>query len=126
MPLVKLHVSNDLSPESGEQLLLDVRTVLRDTLSIDPTHGHAILYRSGMAERSAHQDRDNRFIFVEIALFSGRTDDVKAGLFRGISDAVHRHTGVDESDIIIYLMEADRNNWAGRGGIPLSRIQLGY
>jgi len=126
MPLVKLHVSDDLTPESVERLLADVRAVLIDTLSIDPTHGHAILYNSGQAERTCHPDRDGRFVFVEIALFSGRTDEVKADLFRGISDAVHRNTGVNNSDIIIYLVEADRSNWAGRGGIPFSTIELGY
>jgi phenylpyruvate tautomerase PptA (4-oxalocrotonate tautomerase family) len=126
MPLVKLHVSDDLPQESGERLLSDVRSVLVGTLSIAPDHGHAILYRSKPAERACHPERDGRFVFVEIALFAGRTRDVKDDLFRRISDAVHRHTGVDESDIIIYLVEADRKNWAGRGGVPLSTISLGY
>jgi phenylpyruvate tautomerase PptA (4-oxalocrotonate tautomerase family) len=126
VPLVKLHVTDDLSPESEARLLGDVREVLRDTLSIDPKHGHVILSPTGIAHRACHPDRDGRFVFVEIALFSGRTDEVKAGLFRAISDAVHRHTGVDGSDILIYLVEADRSNWAGRCGIPFSTIQLGY
>ncbi|MBN1880748.1 MAG: tautomerase family protein [Deltaproteobacteria bacterium] len=126
MPLVKLHVSDDLSRESGERLLSDVLSILRDTLAIDPKHGHAILYSTGLSNRACHECRDGRFVFVEVALFSGRTDEMKAELFRKISGAVHRRTGVDESDIIIYLIEADRGNWAGRGGIPLSTVRLGY
>lgn len=126
MPLVKLHVADDLPRNLERKLLEDIRTVLIETLSIDPAHGHAILYPSGTSHRACHTSRDERFVFVEIALFSGRTDEMKAKLFREISGAVHRHTGVNESDIIIYLVESDRGNWAGRGGIPLSTIDLGY
>ena len=126
MPLVKLDVVDDLSRESGEKLLSDIRSVLIDTLSIAQEHGHAILYRSELTHRSCHPNRDGRFVFVEIVLFLGRTDEVKADLFREVSSAVHRHTDVDESDIFISLVEMDRKNWAGRGGIPFSTIQLGY
>jgi len=126
MPLVKLHVSDDLSGESGERLLGEVLSIVRNTLSIAPEHGHAMLYSTGPARRACHESRDPRFVFVEIALFSGRSDEMKAELFRKISGAVHRHTGVDESDIVIYLVEADRSNWAGRGGVPFSTIHLGY
>lgn len=126
MPLVKLHVADDLPRNSERRLLEDIRSVLIDTLSIDPEHGHAILYPSETSHRVCHQSRDGRFVFVEIALFSGRTDEMKAKLFREISRTVHRHTGVDESDIIIYLVEGDRGNWASRGGVPISTIDLGY
>jgi len=126
MPLVKLHIADDLPRESEKRLLEDIRSVLIETLSIDPKHGHAILFPAGLSHRACHESRDERFVFVEIALFSGRTDEVKAKLFRCISGVVHHHAGVDESDIIIYLVEADRGDWAGRGGIPFSTIHLGY
>ena len=88
MPLVKLHVADDLSRESGEKLLSDIRSVLIDILSIDSEHGHAILYPAGSSHRACHPSRDGRFVFVEIALFSGRTDEVKAKLFRKVSETV--------------------------------------
>ena len=56
----------------------------------------------------------NGSCFLKIALFPGRIDEVKAKLFREISNTVHRHTGVGESNIIIYFVEVNRGNRVGR------------
>lgn len=59
-------------------------------------------------------------------MFSGRSDEIKEKLFRGLSDIINKHTGVDGKDILLNIIETDRNNWAIRGGVPISKIDLGY
>jgi phenylpyruvate tautomerase PptA (4-oxalocrotonate tautomerase family) len=59
-------------------------------------------------------------------MFSGRTDQMKEALFKRLNDIVHDHTGVPTRDILLVILETERKNWAGRGGIPVSKLDLGY
>lgn len=63
-------------------MLKQIRNVLVDTLGIDETHGHLILYETPINSREVHQTRDKRFIFVEIQMFAGRSDEKKEKLFK--------------------------------------------
>ncbi len=125
MPFVKLHVSSRCL-FSRRKLVRDVRLALVKTLGIAPDHGHVVLYESWVFNRSTDKSRSSDFVFVEILMFTGRSDEMKARLFARLNDIVHDRTGVPERDILFVITEADRNNWAGRGGIPISQLDIGY
>ena len=97
-----------------------------DILKIDPTHGHVVVYRSPRSQRSAHESRSIDFVITEMLMFSGRTDEMKEALFKALSGVIEKHTAVDKKDIIFNIIESDRKNWASRGGVPLSNVDLKY
>ena len=125
MPFVKLHVSSRCI-FSRRKLVRDVRLALVETLGISPDHGHVILYESDIFFRSTDKSRSSDFVFVEIIMFAGRNDQMKEDLFKRLNAIIHDRTRVPERDILLVIVESERNNWAARGGIPLSRLDLGY
>ncbi len=125
MPLVKLHVSAHCA-FNRRALTNEVRQALVEVLGIQPDHGHVIMYESPLFFRSAHETRSADFIFVEILMFAGRTDEMKERLFKRLNDIIRDRTGVPERDIIFAITEAERNNWAARGGVPISQLDIGY
>jgi phenylpyruvate tautomerase PptA (4-oxalocrotonate tautomerase family) len=126
MPLVKIHVSSDFDQDRRKPFVDDIREAIVETLGIKPDHGHVILYDAPVDSRSVHEGRDSNFVFFEILMFAGRTDETKEKLFKELSDIAERYTGVNNRDIIINIIETDRKEWAARGGIPLSKVDLGY
>ncbi len=125
MPLVKLHVSSRNVFRRG-MLVKEVRLALVETLGIKPDHGHVILYESDIFFRATHESRSRDFVFVEILMFSGRTDEMKENLFKRLNGIIHERTGVPERDILFVIVESERNNWAAGGGVPISKLDLGY
>ncbi|MBN1571565.1 MAG: tautomerase family protein [Deltaproteobacteria bacterium] len=126
MPFFKIHLSDEIAEKVSPLFAHEVREVMVETLKIDPTHGHVAVYTTPREKRSVHESRSVDFVFVELLMFSGRTDETKETLFRKLNEVVERHTGVDNKDIIFNVIESDRKDWAGRGGIPMSKIHLRY
>jgi phenylpyruvate tautomerase PptA (4-oxalocrotonate tautomerase family) len=125
MPFVKINVSSH-SLFSRRKLVRDVRGALVETLGIKEDHGHVVLYETGPFSRSTHESRSRDFVFVEIFMFSGRDDRMKENLFRRLNEIIHGRTRVPERDILFVAVESERKNWAARGGVPISRLDLGY
>jgi phenylpyruvate tautomerase PptA (4-oxalocrotonate tautomerase family) len=125
MPFVKLHVSSGRL-FSRRKLVRDVRLALVETMGIPADHGHVVLYESPSHFRSTHESRSAYFVFVEILMFAGRSDEIKGRLFRRLNDVIHDRTRVPERDILFVVTEADRSNWAARGGVPIPQLDIGY
>lgn len=103
-----------------------IRNCLVEVLGISEDHGHVAAYESKESHRCVHESRNKNFVFVEILMFAGRTDEMKENLFRKMSNIVSKHTGANENDIILNIIDTDRNNWAARGGVPFSKADLEY
>jgi phenylpyruvate tautomerase PptA (4-oxalocrotonate tautomerase family) len=126
MPFFKIHLSDEIARESLTQLAGEARETMVDVLKIDPAHGHVVVYTTPRTQRSVHESRSIDFVFTEMLMFSGRTDEMKEALYAALSRVIEKHTGVDKVDILFNIIENDRKNWAARGGIPLSRVDLKY
>ena len=126
MPFVKVHVSQGLELSNQNLILKQIRNALIQILGIKDSHGHLILYESPSMAREVHESRDINFVFIEIQMFSGRTDEQKEKLFKKITSIIKAHIAVNENDILINIIETERKNWGGRGGIPVSKLDLGY
>jgi phenylpyruvate tautomerase PptA (4-oxalocrotonate tautomerase family) len=125
MPFVKLHVSSRCV-FSRRALVREVRLALVETLGISPDHGHVVLYESSIFSRSTHESRNRDFVLAEIIMFPGRPDDMKERLFARLNEIIHGRTGVPEKDIVMVIVESERKNWAARGGVPISSLDIGY
>lgn len=126
MPFFKIHLSDEISQENLTLLAQEVRETMVEVLKIDPAHGHVVVYTSPRTQRSVHESRSKDFVFVEMLMFSGRTNEMKETLFKALNKVIESHTGVDNKDILFNIIESDKKNWAARGGVPLSKIDLKY
>ncbi len=125
MPFIKIHVSSSIKLSTRGKIVKDVREALVNTIDIKFNHGHVVVYDSPLTSRCVHENRNNNFVIVEIIMFPGRSADMKEKLFHSLTETIKNHTGLKGEDILITIIESERDNWA-KGGIPLSKIDLGY
>lgn len=124
MPVVILHLSDDLEPAALEALTKEARHALVDSLGLPPEFGKVILYTTPTSQRSVHPSRDPRFVLAEVRLFSGRDTATKARLIASLDAAVRRHTGLSAENVFIQLVEAPKSEWGIRGGHTADQVDL--
>lgn len=61
--------------------------------------------------------RSEAFVLVEIVLASGRSTEVKQQFFRRAAELVHEQTGLRPEDLMIALVENQRDCWSFGGGV---------
>ncbi len=69
--------------------------------------------------------KSKQYVYIEIAVFEGRTLEAKRLLFRLIVDNLSA-LGIKPDDVLILLEEDPMQNWGMRGGIPACDIDLGF
>jgi len=112
MPQVKIHMSQ--ATKTNEHMLVEeIRSALPEVLGIKENIGQVILYKTPAEFRSAHGSRDQNFVFVEITMYPGRTQEMKQSLCDRLSALIHKHTQVDPSDIICCIIEVPPENYFG-------------
>jgi phenylpyruvate tautomerase PptA (4-oxalocrotonate tautomerase family) len=62
-------------------------------------------------------ERSPGCIFIQITLNKGRTLEVKKALYQAIADHLHDQLGVRREDVLINLVEVDKENWSFGNGI---------
>jgi 4-oxalocrotonate tautomerase len=55
-------------------------------------------------------------VFIQITWNAGRTTDVKKAFYRAVADGIHVSTGIRKEDVIINLVEVQRENWSFGNG----------
>ncbi|HYF93756.1 MAG TPA: tautomerase family protein [Symbiobacteriaceae bacterium] len=113
MPFVRIHAPADLAPEVQQALVAEVRTRMGDVLGSRPQVGQVVLYTAPPYARAIHETRDNRFVYVEVLMWSGRPPELKQTLLQELKAVAQRHTGVPAGDIIGVIVESHQENWAG-------------
>ncbi|MEY4508055.1 MAG: hypothetical protein RLZZ450_177 [Pseudomonadota bacterium] len=63
----------------------------------------------------APADRSERYLLLEVLMFSGRTVETKKALVRALMDDLARELGLAPADIEVTLVESPRENWGIRG-----------
>ncbi|MEW5911866.1 MAG: tautomerase family protein [Thermodesulfobacteriota bacterium] len=124
MPVVVLHVSQELSQGQRQALAAEVRQATVAALDLPPEFGKVILYASPPVQRSVHPSRDPGFVLAEVHFFRGRGQEIKARLFAALDQAIRRHTGLSPENVFIHLLESPRHNWGLRGGRPADEVEL--
>lgn len=69
-------------------------------------------------------NKGEKYIVIEITLFSGRSLDAKRRLYASIAEELSAFN-VPADDIKVILIEVERVNW-GLRGVPATEIGLGY
>lgn len=63
----------------------------------------------------APADRSERYLIVEVHMFSGRSAATKKALVRALMDDLARACALPAADVEVVLFEAPRENWGIRG-----------
>lgn len=113
MPLLKVHVCSMEIPARKPLLTKRLREVMVEKLHIDEQIGQVVLYESLPQHRAIHPTRDNQFVFMEVLLYPGRTQEMKEALMKGLVDEVNKILQVDIQDINCCLLEVHQENWFG-------------
>lgn len=62
-------------------------------------------------------------VFIQITWNAGRTTEVKKAFYRAVADGIHAGTGIRKEDVIINLVEVQRENWSfGNGEMQYAPI----
>ena len=77
------------------------------------------------ARRIVSTGSSERFIRIEIELFSGRSIEAKRDLYRSIVEKL-AGLGVPELETKISLIEVPMQNWGLRAGLPASEIVTSF
>jgi phenylpyruvate tautomerase PptA (4-oxalocrotonate tautomerase family) len=56
-------------------------------------------------------------IFIQITLNKGRTVEVKQALYQAIADGLHERIKIRREDVLINLVDVDKENWSFGNGI---------
>mgnify|MGYP000915395778 CR=1 FL=1 len=112
MPQVKIHLSQET--KTNEPLLAgEIREALVEVLGIKENIGQVIIYKTPSDCRSIHKSRDRNFVFVEINMYSGRSQEMKKMLLDKICILINKHTNIDLSEIICCVIEIPPENYYG-------------
>lgn len=55
-------------------------------------------------------------VFIQVTWNAGRTTEVKKAFYRAVADGIHAATGIRKEDVIINLVEVQRENWSFGNG----------
>lgn len=62
-------------------------------------------------------------VFIQVTWNAGRTTDVKKAFYRAVADGIHARTGIRKEDVIINLVEVQRENWSfGNGDMQYAPV----
>lgn len=63
----------------------------------------------------APADRSERYLLLEVLMFSGRTLETRKALVRALMDDLARELGLAPADVEVTIIESPRENWGIRG-----------
>jgi phenylpyruvate tautomerase PptA (4-oxalocrotonate tautomerase family) len=75
--------------------------------------GQVMLYELPAENRSTHSTRDQRFVFVQVSMYPGRTAEMKLQFLQNLVFLINRYTGVDAKDINCVIHEIPPENYCG-------------
>lgn len=125
MPNVTIEVVDRYSRVEEEALIEAVHAALMKALRI-PAWDKTIRLVAHAPHRFAFPpDKTDRYLLIDIDLFTGRSLAAKKALYRALVRNL-AVLGVPTDHIKILLRESGAENWGIRGGQPASEVNLGF
>jgi phenylpyruvate tautomerase PptA (4-oxalocrotonate tautomerase family) len=123
MPRVKIETTQPLDRTSARELMDDVMDVIVKELLLLPDDRNVSFVAH---DPDFFRMKPPYSFFIEIALFRGRSKEVKSRLYQAIVGVLLRKHRIDPGAVMIVLNEQPRENWGLRGGLRGDEIDLGY
>jgi 4-oxalocrotonate tautomerase len=122
MPLVRIDISNNATPELAQAISDVVYDAMIEIAKV-PQHDKFQIITRHAAEQLIYPsagylgiDYTPGIIFIQVFWVAGRTTDVKKAFYRKIADDLHARAGVRKQDVFIGLIDAAREDWSFGNG----------
>jgi phenylpyruvate tautomerase PptA (4-oxalocrotonate tautomerase family) len=124
MPSTRIE-TGDWAAGREPQVIEAVQAALAGALQLPAFDRDIVLHLHSPATRIVPTGRSERFMRIEVLMFSGRSMEAKRRLYRALVDNLEK-LGVPGADVKIVLVEVPAQNWGIRGGLPASEVELGF
>jgi phenylpyruvate tautomerase PptA (4-oxalocrotonate tautomerase family) len=122
MPLARIDVSRDASPELIRAVSEAIYGAMVDIANVPANDKFQIVTRHAADEIIYPKegylgiDYSPGIILIQVTWVGGRSTEVKQKFYRQIADEIHAKQGVRKQDIWISLVESGREDWSFGNG----------
>jgi len=125
MPLVKIETRKSWNVSQKRGIMEAIHAAMREALKIPENDRDIRFHEYHPEDFQVSSDKTEKYILVEISMFTGRTLQAKKELYQNIVANLDK-LGIPARDVFIVLHEIPLENWGIRGGIPASEVDLGF
>ncbi|MBB5370652.1 MULTISPECIES: tautomerase family protein [unclassified Janthinobacterium] len=129
MPLARISVSQETTAEALRAISDTVYESMVTVANVPANDKFQILSRHAKGELVYPEqgflgvNYSDNIVFIQITWNEGRSTEVKKAFYRAIADGIQAKTGLRKEDIIINLVEVQRENWSfGNGDMPFAPV----
>jgi len=120
MPLVRIDLPASTTPLDREAIVEVIYDALVNVAGA-PAHDKFMIVTeheptSLVMDRVYIVERTKRALIIQITLNTGRSVEVKKGLYRAIADGLNEAIGLRTEDVFINLVEVPKENWSFGSG----------
>ncbi|WP_295997283.1 tautomerase family protein [Rugamonas sp.] len=129
MPLARISLSRDATADTVRAISDTVYEAMIEVASV-PEHDKFQIVSRHATDELIYPEQgflgvvySAAIVFIQVTWNAGRTTDVKKAFYRAIADGIHAKTGLRKEDIIINLVEVQRENWSfGNGDLQYAPV----
>ena len=115
MPFVKVEIINGKTKEYKKALLQAIHESLVLTLGIEDDDRYQRLYELNEDCFERRKAKTDKFTFIELTLFPGRSKEIKRGIIKEITRLLGERLDILSTDIFIIMNEPPLENWGCYG-----------
>ena len=125
MPLVRIEIIKGQSQDYKDALLQAVHDGLVSALSIPDDDRNQRLYELDQCCYERSPGKTEKFTFIELTLFPGRSTEMKRMAISEITRLLGERLSISPPDVFIIINEPQLENW-GLRGMQASEMDLMY
>lgn len=122
MPLVRISLMKGRPDGFGKKAGEIVYRAMVETINVPASDHFQIISehdRNSLVYDPTYLDirRTDGIICIQVTLNEGRSVDAKKALYRTIAERLHAELGIRMEDVLINLIEVEKENWSFGNGI---------
>ncbi len=125
MPIVTITAFAGRSAKEKKALFDAVHNALRHAFKIPENDRTQRLIELPKENFEIQEGRTEKFVFVEIEAFAGRSVGAKRILYKAVADEFVA-LGMSDNDFMVLLKDHPLENWGIRGGQAACDVDLGF
>jgi 4-oxalocrotonate tautomerase len=130
MPLVRINLSSDATPEVVKAVGDTVYEAMVAVASVPANDRFQIVTRHAPDELIYPSDGylgitySPSIVFIQVTWNAGRSVDVKKAFYAAVANGIHDKTGIRKEDVWISLVDVARENWSfGNGEMQYAPVE---
>ncbi|MGH8779715.1 tautomerase family protein [Paraburkholderia sp.] len=122
MPLVRINLSKDASPETVRAVGDVIYDAMIQFANVPKDDRFQIVTRHAADELIYPEagylgiSYTPGIVFIQVTWNAGRSTEVKKAFYRAVADGIHAKAGIRKEDVWISLVEVDKENWSFGNG----------